>query len=61
MMFGQSTIEVRVGVHSFLAGDGFHLDSQKIHDLLTKLEMQMVKEVYIPNLDFLLRDIEAIL
>lgn len=45
MMFEQSTIEVRVGVHSFLAGDGFHLDSQKIYELLTKLEMQMVKEV----------------
>ncbi|RVX08764.1 putative pentatricopeptide repeat-containing protein [Vitis vinifera] len=40
-MFGQSMVEVRGGVHSFLASDRFHPDSQKIYELLRKLEAQM--------------------
>lgn len=60
-MFGQSMVEVRGGVHSFLASDRFHPDSQKIYELLRKLEAQMGKEVYIPDLDFLLHDTGAVL
>ena len=53
--------EVWGGVHSFLASDRFHPDSQKIYELLRKLEAQMGKEVYIPDLDFLLHDTVAVL
>ena len=60
-MLGRSMVEVRGEVHSFLAGDRFHPDYQKIYELLRKLEIQMGKEVYFPDLDFLLHDKEAIL
>ncbi|KAA8548153.1 hypothetical protein F0562_004586 [Nyssa sinensis] len=38
-MFGQSVVEVKSEVHSFVAGDRSHPDSEQIYGLLRKLEI----------------------
>lgn len=53
-MFGQSMVEVRGEVHGFLAGDRFHPDSQRMYEILRKLEMQMGKEVHTHDMEAVL-------
>ncbi|KAF8408306.1 hypothetical protein HHK36_007454 [Tetracentron sinense] len=57
-MPGYSALEVRSKVHTFLVGHRLHPESEQIYRLLTKLEVKMREEGYVPDVDFLLHDVE---
>ncbi|KAK6945784.1 E motif [Dillenia turbinata] len=58
-MLGESCLEVGNELHSFLAGERYHPQSQQIHNLLGDLEMIMREEAYSPDSDILLQDTEV--
>ncbi|KAK9910629.1 hypothetical protein M0R45_034585 [Rubus argutus] len=60
-MVGQSIVEAGSKIHSFVAGDRFHPESDQIYRLLRKLEVKMRQEGYVPNVDFLQHDMEEAL
>lgn len=53
---GQSIIELRDEVHTFIANDRYHPNSEQIYDLLIVLHAKMREEDYILDLDFLPHD-----
>ncbi|XP_059644453.1 putative pentatricopeptide repeat-containing protein At3g01580 [Cornus florida] len=59
-IFGQSVVEVKSEVHSFVASDRIHPDSEQIYGLLRNLEVKMREEGYVPDANFLLHETDAI-
>eukprot|EP01018_Ginkgo_biloba_P013165 Gb_21064 [translate_table: standard] len=57
-MPGCSWIEVNKHVHAFLVGDRSHPQTQEIYDELEKLSRQMKVAGYVPDMRFVLRDVE---
>eukprot|EP01018_Ginkgo_biloba_P030196 Gb_04417 [translate_table: standard] len=55
---GCSWIEVKNRVHTFLAGDKSHPQSEKLYAVLESLTQQMKKAGYVPNTNLLLHDLE---
>eukprot|EP01018_Ginkgo_biloba_P031204 Gb_39249 [translate_table: standard] len=55
---GCSFIEVNNRVHAFLAGDRSHPQSEKIYGMLEALSAQMKEGGYVPNMNFVLHDVE---
>eukprot|EP01018_Ginkgo_biloba_P002567 Gb_33719 [translate_table: standard] len=55
---GRSWIEVKDRVHSFLVGDRSHPQTEDIHAILERLAGQMKEEGYVPNTNFVLRDVD---
>eukprot|EP01018_Ginkgo_biloba_P011209 Gb_02060 [translate_table: standard] len=55
---GCSWIEVNKRVHSFLVGDTSHEQMPKIHAKLERLSEQMKAAGYVPNMQFVLNDVE---
>lgn len=47
---GQSMVVLKNGVHSFVAGDRFHDESDQIYEMLRKLHAKMREEGYDPQL-----------
>lgn len=58
-MSGQSVVEVRGDIHSFVAGDRRHQDSDQIFGLLGTLEVKMGEEGYVPDVDFQQHDMHG--
>eukprot|EP01018_Ginkgo_biloba_P033235 Gb_08628 [translate_table: standard] len=56
---GCSWIEVRNSVHAFVIGDRLHPQMQKIDKMLESLAGQMKKAGYLPDMNFVLHDVEA--
>eukprot|EP01018_Ginkgo_biloba_P017290 Gb_15235 [translate_table: standard] len=57
---GLSWIEVRNRVHSFVVGDVSHPQMEEIHAKLESLTKQMKEAGYIPDTNFVLRDVEQV-
>eukprot|EP01018_Ginkgo_biloba_P011210 Gb_02065 [translate_table: standard] len=55
---GCSWIEVNKQVHAFLVGDRSHPQIQKIYAMLERLSWQMKVAGYVPNMRFVLNDVE---
>ncbi|XP_059064562.1 pentatricopeptide repeat-containing protein At3g57430, chloroplastic-like [Cryptomeria japonica] len=55
---GCSWIEVNRNVHTFLIGDRLHPQTEKIYETLEMLSMQMKALEYVPDLSFVLSDVE---
>eukprot|EP01018_Ginkgo_biloba_P036697 Gb_40434 [translate_table: standard] len=55
---GFSLIELNNKVHTFLVGDRSHPLSEKIYGILEILAGQMKEAGYVPNTDFVLREVE---
>eukprot|EP01018_Ginkgo_biloba_P034142 Gb_28028 [translate_table: standard] len=55
---GCSMIEINNKVHAFLIGDRSHPQSDKIYAMLESLTGLMEEAGYVPNTDFVLRDVE---
>jgi pentatricopeptide repeat protein len=55
---GLSWIEVKSRVHSFVVGDMSHPQLEEIHAKLNDLTLQMKELGYIPDTNFVLRDVE---
>jgi pentatricopeptide repeat protein len=55
---GCSWIEVKNRVHTFIAGDKSHPEAEKIYAMLETLTMQMKKAGYLPNMRYVLHDIQ---
>jgi pentatricopeptide repeat protein len=58
-MPGCSWIEVNNNVHTFLAGDISHPESEKIYATLESLVGQMIKDGYVPKTCFSLQDMDG--
>ncbi|KAF8400194.1 hypothetical protein HHK36_013490 [Tetracentron sinense] len=50
---GCSWIEIQTQVHEFRSGDGLHLRSREIYQVINLLNKEMKVEGYIPKIDFL--------
>jgi hypothetical protein len=55
---GCSFVEVNREVHTFLVGDKFHPESEKIYASLETLYVQMKEAGYVPNTNLVLQDVE---
>eukprot|EP01018_Ginkgo_biloba_P018625 Gb_23678 [translate_table: standard] len=55
---GLSLIEVDNRIHAFIAGDESHPQSGKIYAMLQNLTGQMKEAGYVPDINFVLRDVE---
>lgn len=55
---GCSWIEVDNKVHKFYVGDTSHPKAEEIYDELQHLSLKIKKLGYVPNLDFVLHDVE---
>ncbi|EXB83263.1 hypothetical protein L484_011557 [Morus notabilis] len=55
---GCSWIEFGDEVHKFLAGDGSHPQSEKLHEFLENLAMRMKKAGYVPDTSCVLHDVD---
>lgn len=55
---GQSWIEVKNKVHSFVARDKSHPETKNIYAMLEKLKMQLTEAGYVPDKSFVLHDVE---
>lgn len=55
---GFSWIEFGDEVHKFLAGDGSHPQSQKLHEFVENLAMRMKKAGYVPDTSCVLHDVD---
>lgn len=55
---GRSILELRDEIHSFIANDRYHPNSEQIYDLVSVIHAKMREEGYNLELDFLLHDNE---
>ncbi|KAF1873421.1 hypothetical protein Lal_00027459 [Lupinus albus] len=55
---GKSWIEIRKQVHVFLVGDTSHPKISDIHEFLGELSKKMKEEGYVPDINFVLHDVE---
>ncbi|GMN26943.1 hypothetical protein TIFTF001_044059 [Ficus carica] len=55
---GCSWIEFGEEVHKFLAGDGSHPQSEKLHEFLENLSVRMKKAGYVPDTSCVLHDVD---
>lgn len=53
-ILGQSVVEIGNEVHSFVADDRFHRDSEQIYGFMRTLEVEMREESYVNEAQFLL-------
>lgn len=55
---GKSWIEIKRRVHVFLVGDTSHPKISDIHEFLGELSKKMKEEGYVPDINFVLHDVE---
>ncbi|KAG2714655.1 hypothetical protein I3760_03G037800 [Carya illinoinensis] len=55
-IFGQSVVEIRNEVRSFVADDRFHPDFEQIYGFMRNLEVIMREDGYVPDTQFILHE-----